>query len=267
MPRPGTLKVISASRREEMAGFAPDRLVKLLQSRCPPERVHSLVLWSKRPQNILRHPGLYEQLSQYEQVVLHITITGLGGSDLEPGIPETEQILSMLPDLIDFVKRPERIFVRFDPVIHLVDSMGNEISNAGFFTEIVRRVSDAGIHQMITSWMSPYTKVLNRLLFRGYTPKKLTKTELKTESEWMQREAEKQNIRLTGCCTRITGLPQSACIDGSFLNSFHPSGKKTSEERAKGQRVDCMCSKSWDIGWYMPCPGGCLYCYANPKTA
>lgn len=257
------LKLISASRREEMPGFAPDRLVRFLRSRCPPEQTHSIVLWSKAPENILSHSGLSAHLARYEQLMLFVTITGLGGTALEPGIPRPEKIFELLPELARFVGGAHRLVIRFDPVIHLIHADGSEISNVRYFPELLGQIRETGISRIKTSWMTAYPKVMDRLSAYGLKIKSLSRSEWRQESEWMQGEVQKKQLRLEGCC--VPGMPESACIDGDFLNISHPKGTTLKMVKAPGQRSHCGCSKSWDIGWYYPCPGGCLYCYANPK--
>ncbi len=62
----------------------------------------------------------------------------------------------------------------------------------------------------------------------------------------------------------VDGIKSSACIDGVLLSQL--AGEPASKAKDPGQRSDCKCIVSRDIGSYrdMPCPGGCLYCYANP---
>ena len=89
-----------------------------------------------------------------------------------------------------------------------------------------------------------------------------TESELKALWESMTARAASMGVTLHACC--VPGLPRSRCVDGELLSRLHPKGYPCSKRRAKGQRPLCGCTESFDIGWYKPCPTGCLYCYANP---
>jgi hypothetical protein len=255
-------KVVSASRRIELVAFFPDRLTDFLTGRCPPERVHSVVIWSKNPRNLLDHSRLRRTLESYDQVFLHWTITGMGGGPIEPGIPAIEESLALLPRIADWIVSPRRIRIRFDPITHLVMPDGNRLTNLPRFTAVAEAAKRAGMDTLITSWMDPYRKVVVRLRKHGIEPVELTEEERKTEATWLLGEAERIGVRLTGCC--VPGLTSARCIDGGLLIELHPKNLPADEIKAKDQRPLCSCTASWDIGWYLPCPGGCLYCYANP---
>ena len=76
--------VISASRRTDLVGCYPDYLIEKLKA-YPPQKVHTIVIWTKNPCNMIRHQALREVLSQYAQVYVHLTITGLGGAPWSRG--------------------------------------------------------------------------------------------------------------------------------------------------------------------------------------
>jgi hypothetical protein len=247
-----------------MPGFFPEQLAAQLEKRCPPESVHTVVLWSKHPAAILDHPGLRERLRRYRQVTLHLTVTGMGGTFLEPNIPAAGKVLESLPKLVEFLGDPRRLTLRFDPIVHLRLEDGGTFSNIADFEPIARAAGSAGVRSMVTSWMEAYPKVVRRLEESGAFPIALSGSEWKAESDGLASCAAAAGIRLAGCC--VPGWPAAACIDGAALNRIHPDGVNASVKRARGQRPGCGCTESWDIGWYYRCPGGCLYCYANPAV-
>jgi hypothetical protein len=60
----------------------------------------------------------------------------------------------------------------------------------------------------------------------------------------------------------ISGITQEArCVDAERLEKVY--GKPlTSSIKLKGNRKECGCYASRDIGEYDTCPHGCVYCYA-----
>lgn len=256
-------KVISASRRVEMPGFYPEQLLHMLETRLPPERVHTLVLWTKHPITLLNNKILQKKLADYDQCFLHLTISGMGDTYLEPGISGMDEILSYLPSLVEWIGSPKRICVRFDPIVTLILPDHSRYSNIGHFIRVAQASSENEIPTITVSWLSHYPKVTERLKKKGIKAIQPTKTEWKAASEWILNQANKAHITVNGCC--VKGWPVSRCINGPLFSKLHPDKLTAPNEKAEGQREHCGCTKSWDIGWYYPCPGGCLYCYANPK--
>jgi len=256
------LKVISASRRIEMVGFFPDQLIEILERKYPPEKVHSIVLWSKSPSNLLRNESLRKTLERYDQIFLHFTITGMGGSFLESGIPSTDQTISILPDIVKFLKDPRRLRVRFDPIVHLKLPDGTDYTNLKHFVRVAEAARSVDVRNIIISWMDPYPKVLRRLKKYEIEVLSVSEDQWENEADWIFREAERMGVTISGCC--VPRLSISCCIDGKLLTELHPKHLPASQKKARGQRPRCGCTESWDIGWYNPCPGACLYCYANP---
>lgn len=255
-------KVISASRRVELVGFYPDHLANALEERCPPEKIHSIVLWSKAPQNLLNHQRLNQTIKKYNQLFLHFTISGMGGSFLEPGIPDTKTCLSLLPELINFLKSPSRIRIRFDPIVHFKLPNNRQYTNLYHFHEIATQAKKSSIEHIVISWMEEYPKVIKRLQRYRIKASNLSPEEWEKEKDWIFDQARSIGLQIYGCC--VPRLEKTKCIDGKLLMSLHPLKETLSTEKARGQRKQCGCIKSWDIGWYYCCPGGCVYCYANP---
>ncbi len=256
-------KVISASRRVDMVGNAPHQFVAILKEKCPPEMVHTLVIWTKNARNLFEHRPLFEAIHVYDQLFFHYTVTGMGGTLLEPRVPPPDQAMSYLERLVDLAGDPRRVRFRFDPIVHLLLPDGSNYSNLEWWEKLAPRVQQSGIRDVSISWMSEYRKVQSRLLRAQIRPIKVTAETWLREFNWLMSIAGQYDLTLHGCC--VPGMPRSRCIDGHLLMELHPYHALCSLAKAKGQRTSCGCTESWDIGWYYPCGHGCRYCYANPQ--
>lgn len=253
--------VLSASRRTDLVASYPDRFVEVLKQ-YPPGEIHSIVIWTKNAVNLIQHSKLKAALLEYDQLFVHFSITGMGGSLLEPGIPETEESLSLLPELVRIVGCPERISIRFDPVVNLWIE-GKRYSNIERFPQIAEAAAENSIRRITTSWMADYKKVIRRLEKHNIA---IAEYNREKQIEYLQNECAQRGLELHGCC--VEGLPVSRCIDGYLLQALHPNNERCSLARDSSQRPLCGCTKSKDVGWYsQSCIGGCLYCYANPAVS
>jgi hypothetical protein len=277
--------LISASRRTDLVAFFPDWLSAVLRAGrarvlgpsrraldvdLSPVAVHTVVLWSKDFSNLIRDAhGLRGALAAYGQLYVHFTVTGLGGSVLEPGAPAPEEGLGQLDALVRIAGRPERVSLRVDPIVHWREAEAIR-TNLAFFERAVRRAAAAGVRDIRTSFAQPYPKALARFKRAGlawFDPPLERKREA---AAWMAERTASLGLRLFICSQRvltdIPGLAASACVDGRRLRELHPAGEPASLRKDRSQRPDCGCTESVDIGSYtQSCPHSCLYCYANPR--
>ncbi|MGI9953381.1 DUF1848 family protein [Moorellaceae bacterium AZ2] len=250
--------VVSLSRRTEPFFYA-DRLANLLADRYPPERVHTVVVWTKFPQAVLER--LRPALRRYDQVYVHLTITGLGGTPIEPHVPPPEHALARIPDLVDFLGDPRRLRVRPDPLL-LFRRGKQTFTNVQAALSIIGEAAALGVKSFSTSFVELYPKVRRRLGLRGWEAVPFDGDQRRQIWSRLATAAAACGATLYACC--IPELPTSSCIDGQVLSQLHPYGEPCRTDKARGQRDLCGCTHAVDLGWYnMVCPSGCLYCYAN----
>ncbi len=278
-------KVISASRRTDLIAFFPDRLSEVIQlgSVCvlgpsgrsyvvdlSPENVHTFVLWSKDFSKLISDAsGIRTALKRYDQLYLLYSITGLGGTFIEPGVPPPAPAVDQLDALIEIVGSPERISVRFDPVVFWNDDHGLN-TNLHFFKALAPELSIRGIKAVRFSFTQWYNKALKRAKNHNlnfYDPPLEEKLDC---AQQLVDIAGDKKLVLYACSqdflAQVEGVEPSACIDGNLLDKLHPLHLPVSKAKDRSQRQDCRCTNSVDIGSYTQhCGHSCLYCYANPK--
>ncbi len=232
--------------------------------------MHTVVVWSKDFSNLLRNAhGLKDLLEAYDQVYCHFTVTGLGGTAVEPGVPSLREALDQLPGLTAFAGHPLRISVRFDPVLFWEDG-GAVRSNLPSFPEIAAAAAGLGIRDIRTSFAQWYGKAKRRAATRRFPFVDPSDEEKRAHAAALAGIAAAHGLTLFACCqpalAGVPGIKPSACIDASLLESLYPGREKASPRKDRSQRAGCFCTESKDIGSYtQTCPHGCVYCYANPR--
>lgn len=276
------LEIISCSRRTDIPAFYYPWLQECLKSKyvivknpynnstsmvdLSPERVHSICLWSKNFANVLRDPGFLREYNLYFQ----FTITGYSKL-LEANVIDINTAVKQMEKL-SAVYSPQQVNWRFDPVILSTGGEKSptpecmEMARLKVFEGLCRDLSSFGIRRCTISFLSLYRHMEQRFKKIEFNYR-LPDQELKKEIiKQMVEIADSFGIILYACASpiieEIPGVRKGHCIDGSFLEELF--GKRASRARDTGQRMECGCTKSRDIGGYgnQICKHGCLYCYA-----
>jgi hypothetical protein len=159
---------------------------------------------------------------------------------------------------------------RYDPIIFYKVEGSNKIkNNLENFKSIIEAVAKKGIKEITFSFATMYSKVINRMNARGYTPIDPGLEKKKEVLERLLSICIEFDIQMKACCQpyllEIDGIEQAHCIDAYKIE--HLINEKIPKIKDTGQRKDCGCFKSKDIGGYtgiFRCRHNCDYCYASP---
>ena len=278
--------IISCSRRTDIPAFLMDWVVERMADgyvdvvnpfnrkqvsriSLSPKDVKCFVWWSK---NFAQWIDVYKNnqnlFSSYKGHVFQFTINS--PTILETNISVSlEERFKQLKWLIkEFSKNA--INYRYDPIIFYRVKGSDKIhNNLEKFKLILEKVASLGIEEMIFSFATIYPKVKRRMNSRGFIP---IDPSFKKKKEIVSKLLEVCNdfsIQMKACCQpnllKIEGIEQAHCINAreieKLINETIPQLKDT------GQRKDCGCFKSRDIGGYsgiFRCKHNCHYCYASP---
>ncbi len=257
----------SALARGEVSFRAPHGRLRTIDLR--PRSVHTIVLWSKDYSRLLSgESGLRTALRSYRQTYFFLTVTGLGGSIVEPAVPEPARTLKQIPPLVETAGDPRRVSLRFDPVVHWREG-GAIRHNLDFFEDLAAEANRNGIEDIRISFAQWYGRAIRRARDRGFDFVDPPEGEKAVLARRLAGISSARRLRLHSCAqdflAGIPGLLPSACVDGRLLAALHPDGEPARAAKDRTQRPACGCTESVDIGSYaQSCPFGCVYCYANP---
>jgi hypothetical protein len=278
--------IISCSRRTDIPAFLMEWVIQQIENgyvdvvnpfnrnqisriSLNPKDVKCWVWWSKNFENwIKKFKEKMHIFNRYKGHSFQFTINS--PSELENNVKiSLEKRFQQLEWLIDEFGLIAVNF-RFDPIILYKKHSSNHVeSNLDKFEYIIESVSALGLKQMTFSFATIYDKVKTRMNARGYTPIDLPIKKKKEILNNMVDVCAKNNIKMYACCQPdlydIEGVEQAHCIDAYKIEKI--VGENISKIRDTGQRRDCGCFKSKDIGGYsgiFRCKHNCSYCYASP---
>lgn len=185
---------------------------------------------------------LEELLDGTENVIIHCTVTGLGGTELEPNI-DTPDISIQHYHSLCAMFGVDRVVLRIDPVVPLW-------SKYKIPPEVLAKEAEGRLR---ISFMDQYTHVKARLAAHGvYLPWQTF------HAPYIDRKIVWETLRCPEVCAE-PGLPCTPCIG---LQDCEILGVEPSTSR-KGQRALCGClaNKTELCRSPLHCAYGCLYCY------
>jgi Domain of unknown function (DUF1848) len=256
-----------------------------------PSMVGAVVFWTKGPIDLLvDHPGLKEVLETYDRnravIGIELSVTGLGGTFLEPGIQSPEETAIGLKRVFETgLVDPEAVVVRYDPLLVVRAPDGRIIRNdtRSAFEAVVSLFSALGVRHVETKELllgeekgTKYFHVWQRMTELGIHP--LPMDDFPSVFAGLSEVAARHNVSLFSCCmkaflTNWTG--DSGCLSAKRLTAvgrrrFGGDWDRLSFVR-RSSRPGCDCSRYLDLSnvkGHKKCgsqEAACVYCTASCK--
>ena len=267
--------IISASYRTDIPTFYGEWLIRRLRagfcstlnpySRKPTrvglrsQEVEGLVLWTKNIGPFRKHLDEVRELG-HAFVVQH-TVNNYPRA-LETSVVDSNRSIAFIHEIAE--KFGPRVVVwRYDPIVF------SDRTPYDFHVTNFARLASAlrgAVDEVVVSFVQLYQKTKRNLdaaaaggEFSWWDPKDAEKRELATQ---LVAIAADSRIQLSVCSQAAYAVPGSVpsrCVDAARIADVRGTPLRVS---TKGNRPDCMCAESRDIGEYDTCPHGCVYCYA-----
>ena len=220
-----------------------------------PDVVDGIVFWTKNPLPML--PRLKE-LEPY-LTVFQFTLTGYG-PEAEPALPDKDTVLIPAFQRLSRKLGPRRVIWRYDPIFFTREY--TEEWHLVRFEQIARRLQGY-TETCVISFLDEYQGTRARM--RPLIPAAFDPQTAALLARGLAEIASDCGMHIQSCAEALdlgaAGIAHGRCIDGALFESL--LGQPLHWSPAKGQRPECGCAASVDIGIYNTCPGGCRYCYAN----
>jgi DNA repair photolyase len=263
--------VISVSRRTDIPNYYSDWFIKRVQEgfvevKNPmyPERKSSIdlsveavdcfVFWTKNPKNMLKH---LDALSQYHYY-FQFTLNGYG-ADIEPGIPDKEDVISTFKALSEKIGS-EKVIWRYDPIF--INDTYSIKYHTDKFTELATELKGF-TNTVVISFIDLYGHAERNML--PFNLKDISVKDMHYIASEFVKIASENGMKVVSCAEKIDlkedGVEHGCCIDQYLIEKIIGYQLKGGKDR--NQRPECGCFKSRDIGVYNTCLNGCKYCYAN----
>lgn len=270
--------IISASRRTDIPAFYTPWFInrvkeRFLLTRNPfnanqirrvslaPEDVDVIIFWTRNPSILMRH--ISELNTVGCRYYFQYTITGYPKA-LEAKVPNPYRAIQTFVDLSNEIGS-DKVIWRYDPI--LISNQVDIYEHKRLFSKIASLL--AGKTKRVVISFSDFYKKTERNLSKveGLIYSDITRDidSLLELSKYMADIAFLNGMEIKSCAEHIdttsVGIPHGKCIDEQLIKDVF--GIALSNKKDTGQREECGCIKSIDIGMYNTCFHGCAYCYAT----
>ncbi len=269
--------IISASRRTDIPAFFSEWFMQNLRKgylqvanpfnyrqvvnvSLKKEDVDVIVFWTKNPAPFLKQLDDLDEMGY--RYIFHFTLNDYP-KILEPNLPELSERIQIFKVLSNRIG-PERLILRYDPII-LSDEYNYEYHEKAF-EKIIKQLRYS-TKIVIISLLAEYKSVVKRLsrLKIHQSRELLSESSLREFAKHLAQISKCYGLEIQSCALEIDlskeGIKKGACIDLDYLNQIFDL--KMSFPKDPGQRKNCGCALSKDIGKYNSCLHKCAYCYAN----
>jgi len=182
------------------------------------------------------------------RTIVHATITGFGGSFVEPGVCSPPEAVEGIYNLIHMGFPASQIVLRVDPIIP---------TDRGIATAMeVVDMCPAAVGRIRFSFIDGYPGIKETL------PWKTFHSPIECQEKAITALYKHAGDRTLEAC----GEPQLKYNQGCISNiDYDILGFPRPLEMRKGQRKGCMClgTKTELLTKPVKCPNGCIYCYYN----
>ena len=221
-----------------------------------PEDVDGFVFWTRNIAPFLEH--LDELHAAGHPFMVQYTVTGYPAA-IERATAHWGRAVELMQLCAKRYGRKSVVW-RYDPIVL------TSVTDALFHQQNFARIAETLKHmvdEVVVSFLQPYVKTRRNMNlaavdgdFTWYVPEIDERQHLIAD---LAAIAEGCGIRMTACSQSGLEIPAEHCIDAERLSAI--AGYEISA-RQKGNRADCECAESRDIGAYDTCAQGCAYCYA-----
>jgi len=220
-----------------------------------PKVVDCIVFWTKNPEPMLER---LEELKAYDYY-FQFTLTPYG-QDIEPYVPhKKERMIPVFQRLSEAIGK-ERVIWRYDPI--LFNEVYTEEYHRKAFVQMAEALSGY-TGRCVISFVDIYAKNKKEMERLKLTEK--PEQELRDFVKFLSKTAGEYKIEVAACAEgqdfSDCGVKRSSCIDRELIEQITGSRLKVTKD--SGQRPECGCVESMEVGTYDTCLNGCKYCYAN----
>lgn len=262
--------------------------------------VRVIVFWTKNPKPLMSYLHILDEMGIH--YYFHFTLNDYEKDGFEPCVPPLKIRIETFRELSSIVGK-ERVIWRFDPLMLTPElnvrqlltkiwHVGNAIS--GYASKLVFSFVDVNCYRKVQNNLIRETGLFTKdsIGETELSPAEIYETAaglVKIREAWAARG---WNVQMATCAETVDlsefGVEHNCCIDPDLIERlfgddrelvyYLHTGKLPEPDlfgsvpeipperknlKDPGQRKDCGCIISKDIGMYNTCRHLCVYCYAN----